>query len=131
MYQLIPFHTLLTDISLQGAIVIYGDPENVRTIYNQIPGSQAIERGFYIYPCNSILPDIVFHFDGVAFPISQNFNQGIWAHVPGNCLGSISENQGNDININTWVLGAAFMANYYTVFNVGTKKVGFATLAVA
>jgi hypothetical protein len=114
---------------LQGATSILAHPEDVRKLYSQIPGSQAVANGFYIYPCNIVLPDIAFYFDGVAFPITQNFRHDRWNQGSPNCLGNIIGN--SIIPINTWVLGAAFMANYYTIFDVGNKRVGFATLAAA
>jgi hypothetical protein len=121
------FSHFSTDISLQGANYISGAPGIVRKFYKQIPGSQAIQRGFWIYPCNTILPAIAFYFDGVAFPITRNFNRGRRKQGSPDCVGSIV----GDHVTNSWTLGAAFMANYYTVFDVGSKRVGFATLAVA
>jgi hypothetical protein len=119
------FSHFSTDISLQGATLIYGHPNDVREFYKQIPGYQAIERGYYTYPCNTVLPDIAFYFDGVAFPITRNFNRGVHPQGSPNCVGSIVADEVN----NAWTLGVAFMANYYIVFDVGNRKVGFATLA--
>jgi cathepsin D len=119
------FSHFSADISLQGANYIIGHPVGVHQLYKQIPGSQAIDDGFYIFPCNTVLPDIAFYFDGVAFPITQNFNLGLHEEGSPDCYGSIIANKGFD----TWVLGIDFMTNYYTVFDVGTKRVGFATLA--
>jgi hypothetical protein len=121
------FSHFSTDISFQGATLISGYPENVREVYKQIPGSQADGNGFYIFPCNTVIPDIAFYFDGVAFPITQNFNRGVTSAGSPYCYGSIMGDQPDNI----WTLGTAFMANFYTVFDVGTKRVGFATLAAA
>jgi hypothetical protein len=121
------FSHFSTDISLQGANYITGHPNDVRDFYKQIPGSQAIDDGFYTFSCNTVLPDIAFYFDGVAFPITQNFNKGIEDEGSPNCVGSIVGIE----ETNTWTLGVAFMANYYTVFDVGTERIGFATLAAA
>jgi hypothetical protein len=123
------FSRLSTDISLQGSPLIHGPPENVREFYDRIPGSQAVEKGFYIYPCNTVLPDIAFYFGGVAFPITKNFSRGARYQGTHVCFGSIMANR--RIDINRWTLGSTFMANYYTIFDYGTKRVGFATLAVA
>jgi cathepsin D len=80
-----------------------------------------------MFPCHTVLPDIAFYFDGVAFPITQSFNRGKRLSGSYKCLGGIV---GNEVT-NVWNLGTAFMANYYTVFDFGRKKVGFATLAAA
>jgi hypothetical protein len=119
------FSYFSTDISLQGANAISGHPEDVRKFYRQIPGSQADDDGYYTFPCNTVLPVIAFYFDGIAFPITQSFNRGIDHEGSPNCYGSIVGNEKTD----SWTMGLAFLANYYTVFDVGDKRVGFATLA--
>jgi cathepsin D len=110
---------------LQGATLISGTPNVVEEFYNQIPGSQALDDGYYTFPCDDELPEIVFYFGGVAFPITQSFNTGLEDEGSPNCIGAIrGDQQGN-----SWTMGTAFMTNYYTIFDVGNQRVGFATLA--
>lgn len=42
------------------------------------------------------------------------------------CVASIV---GQDVGVEAWIVGDAFLRNVYTVFNVGTSSVGFANLA--
>jgi cathepsin D len=119
------FSHFSTYISLQGANTISGNPDNVRNFYSKIPGSQTLGNGYYIFPCNTILPEIVFYFGGVAFPITKSFNRGVPYQGSPNCLGSIVA----DEVTNQWTMGTAFMTNVYTVFDVGNRRVGLATLA--
>jgi hypothetical protein len=114
-----------TNISLQGAALIRGHPEVVGHFYDHIPGAQAAPDGYYIFPCNTVLPDIVFHFDDFDFPITHNFNLGPWRTGSPYCLGSIMR----DEEIDAWTMGTVFMTDYYTIFDVGNRRVGFADLA--
>jgi hypothetical protein len=122
---IISFSHFSTDISLQGSDLISGHADPVRRFYDLIPGSQPVEHGFYMYPCDTNLPDIALYFGGVAFSITQDFDRGLRDEGSGNCLGSIVGNEENPM----WTIGTAFMTNFYTVFDVDNRRVGFATLA--
>jgi hypothetical protein len=54
--------------------------------------------------------------------MTQSLNYGQVS--PTDCIGGII-----GIDVGFWALGAPFMTNYYTVFDVGNSQVGFATLA--
>jgi hypothetical protein len=116
------------DISLQGAALIGGPPLLVAHFYNHIPSAQpadAANDGYYIFLCDTDLPDIVFYFDDFDFPITHHFNLGQWQMGSPYCIGSIMA----DVTANFWTIGTIFMTDYYTVFDVGNRKVGFANLA--
>jgi hypothetical protein len=119
------FSHFSTDISLQGAALIAGPPELVAQIYSRIPGSLAAENGFCLFPCNTDLPNIVFHIEDHEYPITRNFNLGPWAVGSNYCIGSIMV----VATANVWTIGTVFMTDYYTIFDVGNRRVGFADLA--
>src|SRR5271170_936748 len=121
---IITFSNYLTDIFIQGTALIIGTPTDVAALYALIPGSEHNRSGYYTFPCNSDIPDIVFYFSGQAFSITQSFNFGPVSPGSNMCFGSIWGSQDTSF----WVLGTSFMTNYYTVFDLGTTQVGFATL---
>jgi hypothetical protein len=118
----------LADIFLQGASFITGDAVNVAAFYGKIPGaSSTIVEGIYSFPCDADLPVISFTLGGQDFPMTpESFDAGPDPSGDDGCIGAIrATNTGNPF----WVLGDAFMTNYYTVFDVGSSQIGFAALA--
>ncbi|KAI1785665.1 acid protease [Ganoderma leucocontextum] len=113
-----------------GTTIMYGDPDQVGTLYGAIPGAQVFdaENGFYSYPCNSP-PTVTFSWGGTAWAITpENLNLGETEEGSGQCVGALA---GQDVGLgsNVWLLGDSFMKNVYTVFSAVDQTVGFAALA--
>ncbi|KIL71701.1 hypothetical protein M378DRAFT_189089 [Amanita muscaria Koide BX008] len=113
-----------------GTTIIYGPPGAVSQVYSQIPGSTLFDQqnGLYSFPCKS-MPKVSFNWGGKDWEISAaNFNMGETQSGSGQCVGALA--QGDlGLGTNVWLLGDSFMKNVYTVFDLGSSSVGFATLA--
>jgi hypothetical protein len=119
------FSHFSTNISLQGAALINGPPALVGQLYEHISvDSFGFDDGNYVFPCHTVVPDIVFRFAGVAFSITHSFNLGQWESNPAYCIGSITGVEPDQV----WTMGTIFMTDYYTVFDVGNRRVGLADL---
>jgi len=68
------------------------------------------------------LPDLDFHINGKVWPVP---GKDLVIQSGGMCLFAM---MGMDIpNGPQWILGDVFMRQYYTIFDYGNKRVGFAT----
>ncbi|KAJ7181006.1 acid protease [Mycena filopes] len=109
-----------------GTTLLIGDPEGVEILYSAIPGakdaSAVIGPGFFTVPCNR-LPTVGITLGNQLFNVAPAiFNLGV---LEGNdCVGGVVSMEG----VPFWVLGDVFLRNFYTVFDQGNARVGFATL---
>jgi len=98
-----------------GTSLIVGPPESVTPLINAI--------GPVKPDCSNMqsLPTIFFNLKGSLFPLPP---QVYVIKDEGECFLGIEPADG----IPLWILGDAFIRNYFTVFDRGENRVGFATL---
>ncbi|CDO76342.1 hypothetical protein BN946_scf185011.g6 [Trametes cinnabarina] len=111
-----------------GTTLIIGDKKSVAAIYSAIPGSEdasdTIEKGYYTIPCDSDAV-VALTFGGRAFNISSDqFRGDPLDSDKSRCMGGVVATDDTEF----WIIGDTFLRGVYTVFDMGSKRVGFADL---
>ncbi|XP_043861517.1 gastricsin-like [Dromiciops gliroides] len=105
-------------------------PQQIFSELMQYIGAEEDENGDYLVSCSNIqsLPTITFNINGVNFPLPPS------AYVlPGNSnyceVGIMPTYLPSQNGQPLWILGDVFLRNYYSVYDLGNNRVGFANLA--
>jgi len=102
-----------------GTSLITGPTNQVKEIANKL-GAKSLIQGEYTIDCNLNLPNIEFTINNISYEISP---ENYVINSNGKCILGISALDTPD---NFWILGDVFIRQYYTIFDYGQKKVGFA-----
>jgi len=106
-----------------GTSMLVGPRAEIDRIHELIGAKQDPRFGsMYTVDCDKLdtLPDIVFNIGGKPFPLKPS--QYINKIERSFCLSGFNVSPNRDL----WILGDVFMGPYYTVFDKGTNRVGFA-----
>jgi saccharopepsin len=100
-------------------------PTEISDAINEGIGAKRGFRGIYTVDCDSLdtLPDVTFTFGGHDFPLSA---KDYILEAQGTCMSAF---MGIDIPAPAgpiWIIGDAFLRAYYTVYDLGQNRVGFA-----
>lgn len=98
-------------------------PSAVSDTINQQIGAKKGFRGIYTVDCEAIpsLPAVTFEFGGHKFPLEA---KDYILQTSGGC---ISPFMGLDLpGLKLWIVGDAFLRRYYTIYDMGKHRVGFA-----
>lgn len=108
-------------IADSGTSLIYGPSKQVKTLNLALGGKYNKAEGAYKISCKKVskLPTLYFKIAGVEFPIAPS----AYIYKTGNSCFSSLVGSSDPL----WVLGDTFMGEYYTIFDGGNNRVGFAT----
>lgn len=108
-----------------GTSLLAGPTDQIAAIAKQVGGLPFI-NGAYVIPCETQLPTLAFTLGGTSFELEAS--EYVMAAGQGICLLAL---MGIDVPAGPlWILGDTFMRKYYTAFDVGGKRVGFAKAAL-
>jgi len=105
-----------------GTSLITGPSSEIRKIASSV-GASANLLGQYTIPCDKVssLPDLEFVIGGKTWSVP---GEKLVMEAAGTCLFGM---MGMDIPNNPkWIMGDVFMRHYYTIFDYGQQRVGFA-----
>jgi saccharopepsin len=100
-------------------------PSEISDAINEGIGAKRGFRGIYTVDCDAVanLPEVTFTFGGHDFPLSA---KDYIIQSQGVCMSAF---MGIDIPAPAgpiWIVGDAFLRAYYTVYDLGKNRVGFA-----
>ncbi|GAA5911947.1 hypothetical protein JCM5296_000355 [Sporobolomyces johnsonii] len=119
-----------------GTTLIGGPKAVVSAVYAQVEGAKAATgqySGYYSYPCD-LNVSVALTFGDIAYNMSSaDFNLGPFGIDAttnvSTCLGAFFDLSFGSSSKISWVIGAAFLKNVYSVFRASPPSVGFALLS--
>ncbi|CAH7687083.1 aspartic peptidase A1 [Phakopsora pachyrhizi] len=113
-----------TAIVDSGTTYIAAPVEQAKVFWDSIPNSATNQaEGFYTFPCNQSINMSLDFGNGVVLSVNElDMNLGKVSPDSDRCVGAVFGGQtgGN------WILGISFMKSYYTTFDFGASRIGFA-----
>jgi len=111
-----------------GTSFLVGPSSDVASIAAAAGASYNSQAGGYTVSCSATVPTLTFTLGSTTASTSLTVSSSNWViNEGGTCILAL---EGSDIDSPTggqmWILGDAFMRNFYTVFDVGNARMGFA-----
>lgn len=102
-------------------------PSEFVTPLNRAIRAKHLMFGYYQVDCATImkLPQVTFIINGVKFTLrGEHYTQKISLDSFTMCLSLFRATTG-DVPKGVWVVGGAFLAQYYTIYDIDKKSIGF------
>jgi len=108
-----------------GVNLILGPTGEIERLSNII-GAKKLPTGFYEIPCSKLpsLPNITFKIGGKGFTLTPD--EYVFRRIDGKCISNFAAADIPPPVGPLWILGDVFIGRYYTVFDKGNNRVGFA-----
>jgi len=114
-----------------GSSLLVGPTDQTKAINEMLGGSDMLGTGQYIVGCDTLvdMPDMDFVIGGKPFTLTpQDYILQVEQCILGQCVSQcISGFMGMDLPMGPWwILGDVFLGKFYSEFDVGNSRVGFA-----
>ncbi|KAJ0124919.1 hypothetical protein J7T55_006262 [Diaporthe amygdali] len=109
-----------------GTTYAFGPSKDVAALHKVIPGASSSDGVTFTAPCDSD-KSITVTFSGV----DQKISVKDWLSEPSSSGVCTSNIYGREVVSGAWLLGAVYLKNVYTVFDIDQTRIGFASKAVA
>lgn len=108
-----------------GTSLITGPTQEVEQL-NKLLGATPTAEGEYLFDCDTLdtLPTVTFNISGRPFELT-NEDYVVKIQSQGQ-LACVSGFMGMDLPQRLWILGDVFLGRYYTIFDRGQDRLGFA-----
>ncbi|XP_035390651.1 gastricsin-like isoform X3 [Electrophorus electricus] len=120
-----------TAITDTGTSLLECPPQYVDSLH-QMLGAQQDQHGNYVFDCSEVssLPPLTFIMNGAHLHLPASAYVLQEEDSNGNCRSGIKHSHEEYRNgLPYWILGDVFLRQFYSVFDQGNARVGFATLA--
>lgn len=107
-----------------GTSLMAGPPDQIKAI-NKALGATILPNGEAIVECKNIptMPNVTIEIFGKEFTLTP---KDYVLNIQGQCLSGFLGIQAPPGDVLPWILGDVFIGTYYSIFDMGNKRVGFA-----
>lgn len=105
----------------------------IEAIYAAIPNAQPMEgqqyQGLWSFPCDTDL-NVSMQYGGLSYQISTaDMNLGRFSTASNMCTGAFFQMDMSSQSPISWIVGASFLKNVYSIYRYEPTAIGFAALS--